>query len=164
MKLTLNDYLILTIIILIISLVIVFIFIYKFTEITNTINTVCNHKSELFNNTESETKKDNICNNKSLEEQNTDAYKYYMKNKIPPNTYPICGSDILNSDTEDILKFYRENTYFMKSYLEDPVVRGNNLTDYLNTVQPDKIGGKININYDKQPKPSNYIFDYDNLF
>jgi len=111
-------------------------------------------------------KKVERCGNKSLDKQRMDAYKYMTKNSKGINDYkhPTCNLpdyvNILNDEYEDdIMEIYRNNQHFLRSYLEDPVVRGYNVNDYDSSSALDGIG-KIPLGRDfENPKPNGYVFN-----
>ena len=105
----------------------------------------------------------NTRQNKSLVDQKNEAYKYLIKNNISTDSFPICNSstyhDIINGDNDcDPSDYHRQYQYYVKSYLEDPVVRGYNINEYDHNASLDQIG-KIKLSKDyNNPKPSGYIF------
>lgn len=130
----------------------------------------------------------NKCNNKSLNDAQKNAYQYMAKNmnNVKSVNFPSCekyerdfiGENLdqlyqnqqecqlnqLNDPDEDITQFYRENQTFVKSYLEDPILRGSNLTNYDN-YSPLFTSGKIPLDKDIiNPKPSGYIFPNSPIF
>lgn len=104
------------------------------------------------------------CQNQSLIDNKRDVYKHLIKNNITTDSFPICDSssyhDIVSGDNDcDPINYHRQYEYYIKSYLEDPVVRGYNITEYNHNASLDQIG-KIKLTKDyKNPKPSGYIFD-----
>ena len=138
--------------------------------------------------------KKEISKNISLENRRQDAYKYISQNSKPINNYefPMCNtgptivntqlennflsntndyapvttpSDLNNDDEdEDILISYRKKQQYVKSYLEDPVVRGYNVDGFESSAALEQIG-KIPLNkIVNNPKPSGYIFDFSPVF
>lgn len=124
---------------------------------------------------EQKTTNENIekCNNKSLDKQRLDAYKYLIQNKIETSKFPICSNmnnnniinknisseHIINDEEIDLLEYYRKHQYFVKSYLEDPVVRGYNMNQYDKSATLSEIGKLPLTNDFKNPKPYGYIFE-----
>lgn len=123
----------------------------------------------------------NICQNKSLDDRRKDAYHYMSENskEINNHTFPMCQckcpcpcdnnmpateyemtTDLNNSiDEENMLDNYRKRQQYVKSYLEDPVVRGYNVDGYGSVASLKEIG-RIQLNkMNEYPKPSGYIFD-----
>jgi hypothetical protein len=88
-------------------------------------------------------KHEDTCHNKSLLEQKRNEYY-----------------DIINGDNDsDPTDYHRQYEYHVKSYLEDPIMRGYNINEYNHNASLDQIG-KIKLSKDyKNPKPSGYIFD-----
>ena len=112
------------------------------------------------------------------------AYGYMAKNmKGVDVNFPSCGKyekdfigenlDQLNQPTEpnkindpeiDITEHYRQNQNFVKTYLEDPILRAYNLTSYDN-YSPLFTSGKISLDKDiSNPKPTGYIFQNSPIF
>lgn len=116
------------------------------TNINNTINQNHDIMTKIYDETNE---------NNNFDENNNYGDKCML------NQFPICNSDILNTDTKDILKWYLTHQVKIKTYLDDPVLQGYNILKYNNTVEPDKEGGFINLGIDNnetQPKPNDFIF------
>jgi len=102
--------------------------------------------------------------NKSLNDQRKNAYQYLITNNSQADTLPICGSaeyhDIISGDSDDDLsEYHRQYEHYIKSYLEDPIMRGYNIGEYNVNASLDQIGNiKLTKDY-KNPKPSGYIFN-----
>ena len=75
----------------------------------------------------------------------------------------LCGmddkiNDINDNYDVDLTNMYRQKQIYIKSYLEDPIVRGYNLDSYDN-LSPLEKTGLINLEKEvKYPKPNGYIF------
>ena len=107
------------------------------------------------------------CANDSIRKQKQDCYGNMINNSgnINDIKFPICNNSNnepveLNDDYDiDYLEYYRKHQMFVKSYLEDPVMRGYNVMEY-NNVSPLFLNGKIPLDKKmKFPKPSGYTFD-----
>jgi len=102
--------------------------------------------------------------NKSLNDQRKNAYQYLITSNSQADTLPICGSaeyhDIISGDSDDDLsEYHRQYEHYIKSYLEDPIMRGYNIGEYNVNAGLDQIGNiKLTKDY-KNPKPSGYIFN-----
>lgn len=120
------------------------------TNINNTINQNHDIMTKIYDETDE--------NNNLIEDNNGDNN---FGDKCMLNQFPICNSDILNTNTKDILKWYLTHQIKIKTYLDDPVLQGYNILKYNNTVEPDKGVGFINLETDNneiQPKPNDFIF------
>ena len=107
-----------------------------------------------------------ICN-KSIYEQKLDAYgnMFYNSRNIKNPTYPICDDvtyiDPINDSRVDIdvVNEYKNKQQYVKTYLEDPIIRGYNVNDYDHSIKMNGLG-KINLeNGEKKPKPMGFIFE-----
>lgn len=82
--------------------------------------------------------------------------------KINNIKFPICdeNDDKINNDYDiDITELYRKQQLYVKSYLEDPIVRGYNLDSYENVAGLSSNTGLIKLDDKKiNPKPMGYIF------
>lgn len=114
-------------------------------------------------------KKNKLCGNNSLDSMKQSANGYMFKNSTGINDvkFPICSNnernligDNINDDYDvNITELFRQKQMFVKSYLEDPVVRGYNL-DFYETHSPLFNDGNIPLNKDvAYPKPTGYIFE-----
>jgi hypothetical protein len=124
--------------------------------IDNDFNVIANQQREL-----------KTCGNSSIAQQKYNCYGQMMYNSQNINDieFPICGQTEnikveLNDDTDiDYLEYYRKHQMFVKSYLEDPILRGYNVDGYDNA-SPLFTTGKIPLDKKfKFPKPSGYIFN-----
>lgn len=107
--------------------------------------------------------------NKSLIEQRQNAYQYLLESNSDAIKLPICGSDeyhdIINGDNdEDPSEYHRQYTYYIKSYLEGPDMRGYNVGQYNDNATLDQIGNIDLTNKYKNPKPFGYIFDSSSIY
>lgn len=107
-----------------------------------------------------------ICN-ASIHASKLNAYGKMFDNSENINnfTYPICDNklytDILydTRSSDNVVDDYRNLQQYVKSYLEDPIMRGYNVNDYDDSATLLNIG-KINItNGEKQPKAVGFVFD-----
>lgn len=103
--------------------------------------------------------------NKSLMTNNINAYGQMFMNSRGINdfTYPMCSDccdNILSDDrSEDcVVKDYRKYQQYVKTYLEDPVIRGSNVNDYDNLSNISDIGQIDLKNAEPFPRPEGYIF------
>ena len=136
----------------------------------------CNQKKDILNNTNNEItnsnikQNENLCKNKSLVQQRSDAYTYMKNNSVGVDNFPICNQNksdpdnITNSlDEIDIADIYRKNQVFIKSYLEDPIVRGGNIGEFEEYAGLSDIG-LLSLENKSHPKPSHYIFNTSPVF
>lgn len=109
----------------------------------------------------------NVMNcNKSLLNNKINAYESLIINSrgINNHKYPMCSTNdyenILSDDGSDdhIVNEYKKYQQYVKTYLEDPIIRGSNVNDYDNLSNIENIG-KINLsNGEIQPKPLGFVF------
>jgi len=125
------------------------------------------------NSSNIETQKDNIlnnpislCTNTSLNNTNKNAYSYLIDiEKIPDKKFLMCNKyDEQNNDNDDITDIYRKSQVFIKTYMEDPVLRGNNLDEYEHYSPLFKTGYiSLGKEFDN-PKPNNFVFQSSAIF
>ena len=121
-------------------------------------------KIDIKTETEMQNKLQQTCN-KSLLTNKINAYGQMIWNSRGINefNYPMCSDccdNILSDDrSEDcVVKDYKKYQQYVKTYLEDPIIRGANVNDYDNLSDLSNIG-KINLsNGEQQPRPAGYIF------
>lgn len=114
---------------------------------------------------EAEIEKKPMCN-KSVLNNKINAYGQLIQNSrgINEYTYPMCSSNcydnILSDDgSEDyVVKEYKKYQQYVKTYLEDPIIRGANVNDYDNLSNIENIGRIDLSNGEIQPRPAGYIF------
>lgn len=108
--------------------------------------------------------------NYDIQSKQSDQLKPQMQSILKPDAelpffYPncLCGmddkiNDINDNYDVDLTNMYRQKQIYIKSYLEDPIVRGYNLDSYDN-LSPLEKTGLINLEKEvKYPKPNGYIF------
>lgn len=86
---------------------------------------------------------------------------------INDHVYPLCvansndlGGNIISDDgSEDyVVNEYRKYQQYVKTYLEDPVIRGYNINNYDNSTNLLGVGKIELMNGETQPKPSGFVF------
>lgn len=118
-------------------------------------------------NQETNKAKKTICGNTSLNDMRINAYGKMTRNSkyINDIKFPICDNternligDNINDEDIDITEIYRDQQVFVKTYLEDPIVRAYNLDTYESYSPLFKSGNIPLDNEFKNPKPSGFIF------
>lgn len=106
-----------------------------------------------------------ICN-KSIVTNKINAYgqMYWNSRELNNQTFPMCSNccdNILSDDrTEDcVVNDYKKYQQFVKTYLEDPVIRGANVNDYDNLSDISNVGKIDLLNGETQPKPIGFVFN-----
>lgn len=143
-------------------------------KVKNQVNQVNNQVNDQVNNqydkskqikVEPETNKQPMCN-KSILNNRINAYGQLIQNSrgINEYKYPMCSSNcydnILSDDgSEDyVVKEYKKYQQYVKTYLEDPIIRGANVNDYDNLSNIENIGRIDLSNGEIQPRPAGYVF------
>jgi hypothetical protein len=99
--------------------------------------------------------------NLSLIMDDYNAYKHLLKNKdnVITNFEPIN----LEED-EDIAENFRKIQNFIKTSMDDPIMRGSNIRKYNNVSKITDIGKIDLINSKNYPEPEEYIFESSPIF